>query len=243
MFFQRYQSYMLAIDYAKQHGFEYDWFVMLRPDTAWGAPIESIEEWPADRIYVPDRWTDIIPDTFALMPAALAEPYFSMEVRVSEGVMCLGGPDFLAATIEPSTLEKRGLDTDQIDQIQSLKCNGEGHSEVILANALQKHGVKVGQGRFFLMIVRDYQPAEECWRLSPMSQWRLNGIPDTATRIAIAERYPTIIPSVAFQAGCAAMLHPAVCHLSLEFATSLTASEAAVERPLTEFHCPRRDDR
>ena len=30
MFYHRYQSYLLALEYAKSNGFEYDWFVMAR---------------------------------------------------------------------------------------------------------------------------------------------------------------------------------------------------------------------
>ena len=61
MFYHRYKSYLLALEYAKSQNFEYDWFVMARPDVAWGAPIDSIEKFPDDRVYVTDRWGDIVP--------------------------------------------------------------------------------------------------------------------------------------------------------------------------------------
>jgi hypothetical protein len=42
MFFNRHMGYSMALDYANENGFEYDWFMNLRFDTGWASPMEPM---------------------------------------------------------------------------------------------------------------------------------------------------------------------------------------------------------
>ncbi|KAJ1447939.1 hypothetical protein M885DRAFT_541002 [Pelagophyceae sp. CCMP2097] len=54
---------------------EYDWFVRVRPDLAWLAPVQPLRTFARDRVYVSGHFWPI-GDQFAIVPAQFARVYF-----------------------------------------------------------------------------------------------------------------------------------------------------------------------
>jgi len=91
-------------------------------DAAFGEPIRPYDYWIDDKVWVPDSWFAPVPDTFALIPRNKAESFFSMENLVAPGVMCLGGPNFDAETLNTEYLHTHGFKSDIIPIIQKAAC-------------------------------------------------------------------------------------------------------------------------
>lgn len=148
----------------------------------------SVHSFPPTRIYVQDTWFSDVPDTFALLPRIASDVYFSLEVLMEEGVLCLGGPNLNPETIQPHSLVKIGYNSTEIDAVQKDNClsmfsiyynitsdgitwNEGGISELFLQRKLARYGWEIQKGTIrlisiFMTIVRlPLEPA--CFFLHP----------------------------------------------------------------------------
>lgn len=99
MYLNRWAVYQMMEKNEKKYGYQYDYVIHARLDAAWFAPVPSLERWypsemDKDRVIIHDRWAEFVSDTFAILPRKLAKDYYSMDVLVTSGIMCLGGPNF-----------------------------------------------------------------------------------------------------------------------------------------------------
>ena len=138
MYFGRWSAYQQARSYEREHGLRYAWFVHTRFDMAFGAPIQPYFKLPSTKLWVHDTWASDVPDIFALIPAALADAYYSMDLLVQDKAMCLGGPNFNKASVEDSTLVAMGFNAHEIYIAKKVRCrvSGDGWSERILKRKL-----------------------------------------------------------------------------------------------------------
>jgi hypothetical protein len=113
MHLNRWAAYDLMTRHERSRGSRYDFVVHTRLDTAWFAPVPPLETWflnPQDRrrVVIHDRWAEFVSDTFAVLPRHLADDYYSMEVLVKPGIMCLGGPNFNSHSLTLSSILDAG---------------------------------------------------------------------------------------------------------------------------------------
>mmetsp|Transcript_9186 Transcript_9186/g.9256 ORF Transcript_9186/g.9256 Transcript_9186/m.9256 type:complete len:663 (-) Transcript_9186:193-2181(-) len=180
MNFNRYRAYQMAIETEKKMGYRYSWVVHARLDSAWGEPLRPYHCWPSSKIWVQDTWFSPVPDTFALLPRHLSDQYYSMDLLVSEGVMCLGGPNFGEESLSDESLSKLSYTAKEKRLIRTLRCdvthpdhdierleNNEGKytystagfSETILERKLKKAHITreehtLGYVQLFMTVVR-----------------------------------------------------------------------------------------
>ena len=122
MYFGRWADYQQARSYEREHGFEYSWFVHTRFDMAFGKPIQPHSYFSPNKVWVHNMWPTDMPDIFALLPARYADAYFSMDLLVQEGVMCLGGPNFDVKILKKKSLERLGFSFEQIKLASQNYC-------------------------------------------------------------------------------------------------------------------------
>jgi hypothetical protein len=94
MYFNRWSAYQLAVQRESQSGVRYTWIVHARLDAAWGEPVRAARDWSQEYVYVPNQWATEVPDTFALLPRKWSDQYFSLDILLALGIMCLGGGNF-----------------------------------------------------------------------------------------------------------------------------------------------------
>jgi hypothetical protein len=114
MHLNRWAAYRLMTRHERARGSRYDYVVHTRLDTAWFSPVPPLESWYLNqhdrrRVVIHDRWAEFVSDTFALLPRHLADDYYSMEVLVKPGIMCLGGPNFNHQSLSLSSILDAGL--------------------------------------------------------------------------------------------------------------------------------------
>ena len=138
MYFGRWVAYQQARNYERENGLHYAWFVHTRFDMAFGAPIQPYFKWPSTKLWVHDTWASEVPDIFALIPAAFADAYFSMDLLVQDKVMCLGGPNFNKASVEDKALIAMGFIEDERYIAKKALCaeDRDGGSEEIFRRKL-----------------------------------------------------------------------------------------------------------
>jgi hypothetical protein len=92
MYFNRHMVYRMAVDYATENNFQYDWFVHARLDCAWVGPIEPLALFNPNVVWVQAQWLLQIPDTFALVPAQYANAFFDFDQKLQPKgeIYCLG---------------------------------------------------------------------------------------------------------------------------------------------------------
>jgi hypothetical protein len=102
-----------------------------------------------------------VPDTFALLPRAFADAFFSLDGLVIPGVMCLGGPNFTPDLVLPESLDKLDLTAEERVLVSRSLCPREddGFSERILKRKLEKANLHLDKGNigfqtFFMAVVR-----------------------------------------------------------------------------------------
>ena len=161
MSFGRWSAYQQAKNYEREHGLHYTWFVHTRFDMAFGAPIQPYSHWSSNKLWVHDMWTSYLPDVFALLPSRFADAYFSMELLVREGAMCLGGPNFNPQHATISRLNQLGFTYQEIGKVMSIRCPNpdRGFSEEILMRKLTSAGISfahgnIGMATIFSVIIR-----------------------------------------------------------------------------------------
>eukprot|EP00935_MAST-01C_sp_MAST-1C-sp1_P001030 g1030.t1 len=178
MMFNRHMGYHMALDYAKENNFEYDWFMNLRLDTGWVSPMEPISHYSPSRVWVPATWQEFCPDIFALVPAKVAPVYFDLANRMKPDLsgFCLGGPDFDENNCKFEHLTgKLGLNETHAKHVTDLCCKVEpwSHSEGILKNVLHNNKVWIEAGPFHVFIARDYAIDGYCGSLDPSLSWKI----------------------------------------------------------------------
>ena len=138
MYFGRWSAFQQAKSYELEHGLRYAWFVHTRFDMAFGAPIQPYFKWPSTKLWVHDMWASDVPDIFALIPAAFAEAYYSMDLLIQDTAMCLGGPNFNKASVKDSALISLGFDEKEREITKRVICqkDEDGGSERILKRKL-----------------------------------------------------------------------------------------------------------
>jgi len=94
MYFGRYFAYKQVLAQEALNGKPYTWIVHARLDTGWGEPILPINNWSPKKIHAPNSWFADVPDTFALIPRSFGDLYFSLDLLIKNGIICLGGPNF-----------------------------------------------------------------------------------------------------------------------------------------------------
>ena len=197
MYFNRYMAYKLAMKHEKAYNMGsskgegnggYDWIVHARLDGAWGEPIQDLNKWSKNKVYVPNSWASEIPDTFALLPRKYADDYYSMEKLLVRGVFCLGGGNFDPNTLKPNymlntlhftlpevieakkddcnALFKEG-DTWNEDKTTGIKWAEDGISEQILKRKLKNVGISLDLNTlayhpFFTVTVRYQNVVDIC---------------------------------------------------------------------------------
>lgn len=162
MHFNRWSAFQQAKDFERRHNISYSWFVHSRLDMAVGQPLPSYSSYSPFQVFVPDLWFSDVPDTFALIPATYSDAYFSMDVMVEKGNMCLGGPNFDLSSATPSSLKTRfNYSVAMINEVQLCLCRTtqEGFSEQILRRKLASKGISLWAKTlvftsFFLVVVR-----------------------------------------------------------------------------------------
>jgi hypothetical protein len=146
-------------------------------DTGWVGPVEPLRHYNNKVVWVPDRWQGYCPDTFALLPAQFAEPYFNLDEKVKEKgkVFCLGGPDFDENNCEADHLKESGLSISETKKVLELCCLVEpyGHSEKILQYMIKENHIPTDGAPFYVFIARDYMLGEYCNSLNPNKAWQL----------------------------------------------------------------------
>ena len=152
MYFGRWSAFNQARSYEREHGLRYAWFVHTRFDMAFGAPIQPYFKWPSTKLWVHDTWAADVPDIFALIPAAFADAYFSMDLLVQEQAMCLGGPNFNKSSVEDSALIAMGFSAHERYIAETVLCWGDrdGWSEEILRKKLNLANVSLQSGKIGL---------------------------------------------------------------------------------------------
>jgi hypothetical protein len=127
MYLNRWGVYRMMEEGERKLGYQYDYVIHARPDAAWFAPVPSFEHWfpherDRDRVIIHDRWAEFVSDTFAVLPRHLAEDYYSMDVLVTSGIMCLGGPNFNPHSLTLQNILNAGEIFFTIFVSQSLCC-------------------------------------------------------------------------------------------------------------------------
>jgi hypothetical protein len=114
MYLNRWAVYQMMEENERRYGYRYDYVIHARLDAAWFAPVPSFGDWypseeDKDRVIIHDRWAEFVSDTFAILPRKLAKDYYSMDVLVTSGIMCLGGPNFNPQSLTLENILNAGL--------------------------------------------------------------------------------------------------------------------------------------
>ena len=138
MYGNRAAAFELALKHEERMNIQYTYVVHVRLDCTWFEPVPPLHTWydppqessdtnsePFKGIWVKDRWFYPPPDTFAVMPRALAEDYFSLDNLVYPGVMCLGGPNFDPRLLNPQDLASRGFTEDEYEAVKGAACHAD----------------------------------------------------------------------------------------------------------------------
>jgi hypothetical protein len=237
MYYHRHMVYTMARKYEKLHQFEYDWFVHARLDAAWGWPIDPISTFKNDGIWLPDRWLEHQPDTFALVPKAYAAVYFELQYHLE--VMCLGGPDFDERQCKKEYLQEIGIDKVESEKVYNLCCTvrgqGNGHSEWFLEQVFNRHKLVSYYGAFFMVIVRDRSPGEMCGMLN--SNMHLYALMWSKEDVISTPQIQDQIPSMSFMIGCQQMMSSSHCHVEAKHVVQQTNLGQAEYDIVESFNC------
>jgi hypothetical protein len=237
MYYHRHMVYMMAKTYEKAHGFTYDWFVHARLDAAWGSPIDPVSTFKDNGIWLPDRWIEHQPDTFAMVPSQYAAKYFELEYHLE--VMCLGGPDFDDRQCKMAYLKEKGFDDAKSKKVYSSCCtvqnSGNGHSEWFLEQLFNRHRLVAYYGNFFMVVVRDRSPGEMCGMLN--SNMHLYALMWTHADVVSTPQIQNQIPSMSYMIGCQQMLSPSHCEVESEHVLQQTNLGQAEYDIVKNFKC------
>jgi hypothetical protein len=233
-------GYHMALDYSKKNGFEYDWFMNLRFDTGWAAPMEPISHYSPSRVWVPATWQEFCPDIFALVPKKYADIYFDLRYRMKPDLsaFCLGGPDFEADNCKLEHLTgELGLNASHAQNVTALCCKVEpwSHSEGILKNLLHNNKAWIEGGPFHTFIARDYEIASYCSSLDPALAWKILNFKDQIDPQNLSYYVRSIAPLVA----CEEMGRR--CKIDAGTVKIETEQGQVGVNVVKSFDCPRQD--
>ena len=199
MYFGRWAVFQQARSYEKAQALRYSWFVHTRFDMAFGKPIQLHSYFNPNKVWVHSMWTADVPDIFALLPQEYADGYFSLDMLVQEGVMCLGGPNFDLKILTTKYLKQLGYPHELMTLAVRNSCPTVewGYSEAILSRKLAVGGITLQLGAIdyepiFSVVIRKTLSGFCCTYTHPDTQ--LEGIWDTHTT------------NSAFYSGCVSML-------------------------------------
>lgn len=176
MYFQRAMSYKMVTAHEKAHSMKFDWVVLIRLDAMWLDPLLPIASYAADRVWLTEQGFSPFNDQFMLMPRQFSDWLYDLDVKVSPGVLCLGGPDIEKWKCNASELAARSIPKDEMERVLSLCCNKNssredtGYSETIQLRHLKAGEIPVAIGYFPMLLTRYYKDSPkkchyECLRL------------------------------------------------------------------------------
>jgi hypothetical protein len=174
MFFNRVMGYRLVLDYEKKNNMKFDWVVLIRLDAAWAAPVNPIEDYSKDRVWLTETGYVAYNDQFMLIPRQYSDYLFSLDTKVDQRVYCLGGPDVeVKWKCNATALTSRGVSPQKINETLAYCCpdvfaeNVLGFSETIHYRHFYYGNVSVGLGKFLVYITRyeDNECYPDCDRL------------------------------------------------------------------------------
>lgn len=113
MYINRWGVYQMMLNYEILNNYQYDYVIHTRLDVAWFAPVPPLNLWyhndaERSRVVIHDRWAEFVSDTFAVLPRRFADDYYSMDVLLIPGIMCLGGPNFDRNSLRLSSILSAG---------------------------------------------------------------------------------------------------------------------------------------
>jgi hypothetical protein len=168
MFFNRVMGYRLVLNYEKEHQMKFDWVVLIRLDAAWSGPVNPIEDYSKDRVWLTETGYVAFNDQFMLIPRQYSDYLFSLDTKVDRRVYCLGGPDVeVKWKCNATALTSRGVSQEKINQTLSFCCsdvfksNLLGFSETIHYRHFLYGNISVGLGKFLVYITR-YHGTNKC---------------------------------------------------------------------------------
>jgi hypothetical protein len=161
MFFNRVMGYRLVLDYEKKNNMKFDWVVLIRLDAAWAAPVNPIEDYSKDRVWLTETGYVAYNDQFMLIPRQYSDYLFSLDTKVDQRVYCLGGPDVeVKWKCNATALTSRGVSPQKINETLAYCCpdvfaaNVLGFSETIHYRHFYYGNISVGLGKFLVYITR-----------------------------------------------------------------------------------------
>lgn len=113
MYINRWGVYRMMVKDETMNNIRYDYVIHTRLDVSWFAPVPPLNMWyhnedERDKVIIHDRWAEFVSDTFAVLPRHFANDYYSMDVLLKPGIMCLGGPNFDTNTLGLDSILRLG---------------------------------------------------------------------------------------------------------------------------------------